>query len=146
MNLIEWLSQGWVLVVAVIGGVTLIWNFLNKTVKEISEVMKRPITTLEIKIDNVVESLDALKKDSCTQKHALLTLQRKSILDSCELYLNRGWVTMDEYQTLDEQYSSYGEMGGNGFVEKMIKKVSALPIKTLEEVEKENKKKAKEKE
>jgi hypothetical protein len=90
MNLVEWLSQGWVLVVAVIGGITLIWNFLHKTVKEIKEVWDKPITKLETKIDGVVTSLEALKKDSCTQKHALLTLQRRSILESCEEYLQRG--------------------------------------------------------
>jgi hypothetical protein len=44
-------------------------------------------------------------------------------------YINRGWITEDEYQTLLELYEPYKKLGGNGSGTKIIKEVEKLPIK-----------------
>lgn len=44
-------------------------------------------------------------------------------------YIDRGWVTQDEYNTLYELYELYIKLGGNGSGTKIMKEVEKLPIK-----------------
>ena len=45
-------------------------------------------------------------------------------------YINRGYVTKDEYENLhDYLFKPYQELGGNGTAEKVMSEVSKLPIK-----------------
>lgn len=46
-------------------------------------------------------------------------------------YIDRGWITKDEYENLhDYLYEPYKTMGGNGSAERIMKEVDKLPIKT----------------
>jgi len=46
-------------------------------------------------------------------------------------YIERGWITKDEYENLhDYLYGPYKTMGGNGSAERIMKEVEKLPIKT----------------
>jgi len=45
-------------------------------------------------------------------------------------YIERGWVTQDEYENLsDYLYKPYKKMGGNGTAEKIMSDVQKLPIR-----------------
>lgn len=44
-------------------------------------------------------------------------------------YIDRGWITQDEYDTLCELYEPYVKLGGNGSGTKIMKEVEKLPIK-----------------
>ena len=45
-------------------------------------------------------------------------------------YINRGYITKDEYENLvDYLYNPYKELGGNGTAEKIINDVEKLPVK-----------------
>lgn len=136
MNIIEWLKDGWVLLAAVIGGITLLWNFSHKTLNEIKIVLNKPITQINEKVDSITLKLENIDKNAGIRKRALLTIQRKSILDSCTKYLKRGYISIEEKETLYEQVESYNELGGNSFVKDLVKKLDSLP---LEKPQKENK-------
>lgn len=44
-------------------------------------------------------------------------------------YIERGWVTQDEYENLYEYlYKPYEEMGGNGSAKRIMTEVNKLPI------------------
>lgn len=46
-------------------------------------------------------------------------------------YLNRGWVTHDEYENLvDYLYKPYAAMGGNGTAERIVNEVKKLPVRS----------------
>ena len=46
-------------------------------------------------------------------------------------YVERGWITKDEYENLhDYLYEPYKAMGGNGSADRIMKEVDKLPIKT----------------
>lgn len=136
MNIIEWLKDGWVLLVAIIGGITLLWNFAYKTLNEIKTVLNKPITQINEKVDSITLKLEDIDKDAGIRKRALLTIQRKSILESCTKYIKRGYISIEEKETLYEQVESYNELGGNSFVKDLVKKLDSLP---LEKPQKENK-------
>lgn len=44
-------------------------------------------------------------------------------------YINRGWITRDEYETMQELYKPYVKLGGNGSGTKIMKEVENLPIR-----------------
>lgn len=125
----QWLNQTWIILVAVIGGVSLVWKFKG-TLKEITEEIKKPVSEINSK-------LDAMDVDNKLERAALLSLQRKSLLDSCQFYLHRGFASLEEKSTMNEQYASYHELGGNSFITDIVHQVQDLPI------EKEVKKKSK---
>lgn len=44
-------------------------------------------------------------------------------------YIERGWITRDEYETLQELYKPYVKLGGNGSGTKIMHDVEKLPMK-----------------
>lgn len=43
-------------------------------------------------------------------------------------YIDRGWITKDEYETLDSLYKPYLKLGGNGSATKVMREIEKLPI------------------
>ena len=63
----------------------------------------------------------------------LLGLGHDRIIYLSELYINRGWLTHDEYENLYEYlYKPYKDLGGNGTAERMIEEVKKLPVKAAQ--------------
>lgn len=59
----------------------------------------------------------------------ILGLGHSQIIELCLKYLDRGWITQDEYENLYEYlYKPYTEMGGNGTAKKMMREIDKLPI------------------
>lgn len=68
------------------------------------------------------------KKTSETQ--ILRGLAHERIVETGMKYINRGWITKDEYDDLCIYlYKPYSKLGGNGLAEKIMKDVSNLPLK-----------------
>lgn len=45
-------------------------------------------------------------------------------------YIERGWITQDEYENLHEYlYKPYEQMGGNGSAKRIMTEVDTLPIR-----------------
>lgn len=44
-------------------------------------------------------------------------------------YIERGWITRDEYETLQELYKPYVKLGGNGSGVKIMNEIEHLPMK-----------------
>ena len=44
-------------------------------------------------------------------------------------YIERGWITRDEYETLQELYKPYIKLGGNGSGTKIMHDIEQLPMK-----------------
>jgi hypothetical protein len=44
-------------------------------------------------------------------------------------YLERGWITREEYETMQDLYKPYIKLGGNGSGTKIMKEVEKLPIR-----------------
>lgn len=71
----------------------------------------------------------AEEKDVKTQM--LIGLGHDRIMYLGMTYIERGYVTQDEYENLyDYLYKPYEKMGGNGAAKRIIEEVNKLPIKT----------------
>ena len=67
------------------------------------------------------------KKDVKTQMLIGLAHDRIVYLGMC--YIERGWITQDEYGNLNDYlYKPYEKMGGNGSAQKIMLEVNKLPI------------------
>ena len=44
-------------------------------------------------------------------------------------FLERGWITRDEYETMQGLYKPYVKLGGNGSGAKIMKEIDNLPIR-----------------
>lgn len=44
-------------------------------------------------------------------------------------YIERGWITREEYETMQDLYKPYVKLGGNGSGTKIMKEVEVLPMR-----------------
>ncbi len=69
------------------------------------------------------------KKDIKTRM--LVGLAHDRIMFLGMQYINRGYITRDEYENLYEYlYKPYEEMGGNGSAKRVMQEVDKLPIRS----------------
>lgn len=69
------------------------------------------------------------RKDVKTEMLIGLGHDRIVYLGMC--YIERGYITQDEYENLfDYLYKPYKKMGGNGSAERIMNEVNKLPIRT----------------
>lgn len=51
-------------------------------------------------------------------------------------YIERGWITRDEYETLQDLYKPYVKLGGNGSGTRIMHEIEKLPIRDKQEISK----------
>ena len=78
------------------------------------------------------------KKQVCMKKcnvntKMVMGLGHDRIIYLCEKYIDRGWITSEEYENLKVWlYEPYEEMGGNGTAKRLMAIVDNLPVKVIE--------------
>lgn len=78
----------------------------------------------------------AMKKDVKAQM--LIGLGHDRITFLGMEYIERGWITQDEYENLYEYlYKPYKDLGGNGTAERIMNEVTKLEIRNSNYLEKE---------
>lgn len=58
----------------------------------------------------------------------LLQVARNQLVSQGRFYLDRGYITMDEYEEYESEYDVYSRLGGNGLARRVFKQVDELPI------------------
>lgn len=58
----------------------------------------------------------------------LLQIARNQLVSQGRFYLDRGYITMDEYEEYESEYDIYSRLGGNGLARRVFKQVDELPI------------------
>ena len=70
------------------------------------------------------------KKDIKTMM--LIGLAHDRIIYLGMSYIERGWITNDEYENIhDYLYKPYEQMGGNGVAKRIMNEVQKLPIRNV---------------
>lgn len=70
------------------------------------------------------------RKDAKTRM--LLGLGHDRIMLLAGSYIERGWISKDEYENLNKYlYKPYSDMGGNGTAERLMNEVKKLPIRYI---------------
>lgn len=63
-----------------------------------------------------------------TEQDMLLAVSKNQLISLGRTYLDRGYITMDEYEEFEREYKLYSSMGGNGLARRVFKQVDDLPI------------------
>jgi hypothetical protein len=63
------------------------------------------------------------------QAELLMAIARDRIVRLCTGYLNRGWISQEEYEDVSILYQSYSAMGGNGSAKRIMLQVDKLPTR-----------------
>lgn len=58
----------------------------------------------------------------------LLRVAKNQLVSQGREYLNRGYITMDEYEEYESEYKVYTVMGGNGLARRIFEQVDDLPM------------------
>lgn len=58
----------------------------------------------------------------------LLQVSKNQLVTQGREYLNRGYITMDEYEEYESEYAVYSALGGNGLARRIFKQVDDLPM------------------
>ena len=58
----------------------------------------------------------------------LLSVTRNQLITLGRGYIERGYITMDEYEEFEAEYQIYSALGGNGLARRMFEQVDELPM------------------
>ncbi len=61
-------------------------------------------------------------------KEAMKALMRDRILQACRYHFKNGCITTVDLQVLNALYESYHDLGGDGLVTELVKRVNKLKI------------------
>src|SRR5688500_11232977 len=77
------------------------------------------------------------KERKSLQTELLLGLAHDRIVRLGMSYVERGWITQDEYENLNVYlYKPYEKLGGNGSAKRIMLEVDRLPIKKHKQMDK----------
>lgn len=63
-----------------------------------------------------------------SEDQLLLEVAKNQLTVLGRSYLERGYITMDEYEEYEAEYKLYSALGGNGLAKRVFKQVDELPI------------------
>ena len=63
-----------------------------------------------------------------SERKLLLAVSKNQLIALGRTYLDRGYITMDEYEEYEAEYEIYSALGGNGLARRVFKQVDDLPI------------------
>jgi len=63
------------------------------------------------------------------QNELLMAVARDRIVRLCISYLNREWISQEEFEDLNLLYQSYSAMGGNGSAKRLMSQIDKLPMR-----------------
>lgn len=58
----------------------------------------------------------------------LLAVSRNQLIALGRTYIERGYITMDEYEEYEAEYKIYSVLGGNGLARRVFNQVDELPM------------------
>ncbi len=97
-------------------------------IREELEPILREIADLHIQLQGCV--------DTETQHiSAIRVSYRYRLITLCRTYMRQGYITPDQFEQLNEFYTVYRNIGGNGQAEEYYNRVMALDIISEEEVD-----------
>ena len=118
--------------------------FLWKQVKNYQALLKEQENSkideaIEEKIEPVKQDIqqlrDYVQQVDIQEKHKIdliVSSYKYRLTQLCRLYLNRGYITPEEYDQLNEFFHLYKGLGGNGEAEQYFNRASSLQIKSHE--------------
>ena len=92
--------------------------------------LKKEIKTMKDQIDKIEKTLNSHLENDKDKLEAQMFNLKESLMRSFHFYVDRGYITLEERNTLQDVYKSYRKFNGNGvFQEFWEQKILKLPDK-----------------
>lgn len=101
---------------------------LDNKFYEMTTIMTDRIELLSKTIDMQFSNLETRQNAMLAAQHVTM---RTTLIHYAEKYIDRGWLTPEEFRAWDEMYVEYDSLGFNGFMKTYLVKLQELPWKTL---------------
>jgi hypothetical protein len=96
-------------------------------------ILKAVLTIVSFSITGLlgfmIARLKDYKKRDKNQEEALKCLLRSNITSKYYVYTELKAIPLYEKENIDYMFEQYDKMGGNSYVEGLVKEINALPIK-----------------
>ena len=96
-------------------------------------ILKAILTVVSFSITGtlgfMIARLKDYKKRDKNQEEALKCLLRSNITSKYYVYTELKEIPLYEKENIDYMFEQYDKMGGNSYVEGLVKEINALPIK-----------------
>ena len=96
-------------------------------------ILKAVLTIVSFSITGILGFMIARLKDyknrDKNQEEALKCLLRSNITSKYYVYTELKEIPLYEKENIDYMFEQYDKMGGNSYVEGLVKEINALPIK-----------------
>lgn len=133
----QWFASNWsaILLTLVTSGALAFCGYLWKQVKEYKRLLKQEeIKQEEVRIDEklepIIEDMEELRnyvrqvdKDEKHKIKLIVQSYRFRLSQLCRLYLKQGYMTLEQYDQLNEFFHLYEGLGGNGEAKALYDKV-----------------------
>ena len=141
-----WIASNWseILLALVIGGAGTFCGWCWKQLKTYKKLLKQQENNaideaIEEKIEPVKQDIQQLRdyvaQVDTAEKHKMdliISSYRYRLTQLCRLYLNRSYMTIEEYDQLNEFYHLYTGLGGNGEAKIWYERAIQLPIHDMQ--------------
>ena len=94
---------------------------------KIAELANPVITTL-LGSSGIWMWAKTLSDRNNSEDQLLLEVAKNQLTVLGRSYLERGYITMDEYEEYEAEYKLYSALGGNGLAKRVFKQVDELPM------------------
>jgi hypothetical protein len=96
-------------------------------------ILKAVLTIVSFSITGLlgfmIATLKDYKKRDKNQEEALKCLLRSNITSKYYVYTELKEIPLYEKENIDYMFEQYDKMGGNSYIEGLVKEINALPIK-----------------
>ena len=79
------------------------------------------VSELKDKMEVLIQNLDVLRE-------GILSAHYNALKDKCVMHINAGHISIYELDIIEEEFTLYKKLGGNGHMDALIVKVRKLPI------------------
>lgn len=86
-------------------------------------------SSLEQQITDIKDSMTLIAASIESIKSAMLQSHLKSLMIDSKMYIQRGYITVEELDDYNERYLIYKSLGGNGHMTPWAEKIRKLPNK-----------------
>ena len=122
VELVVWWASA---VSAIIGAVSAVWYTMLKLNKVRESWMDENIISYYEENKARIDRLEVMTETSC---EALRVILKAQLIQEAQKYLDRGYVTFEEFEDFEEDYQIYSgpELKGNGMAHKAYTELSKL--------------------
>lgn len=90
--------------------------------------MANPAVTAVLGGSGIWAWVKSMTDQNDNETKLLLSVSRNQLITLGRVYIDRGYITMDEYEEFEAEYQIYSALGGNGLARRIFEQVDELPM------------------